>query len=364
MFTRRFTASLALGLAALALASCTVGTTGVPTTPVASVPVTTASATESKDLVVVTHDSFALDEKLIARFKAESGYAVTFVAPGDGGTLTNQLVLTKDSPLGDVVYGLDNTFAGRALMADVLVPYASPDLPAAAASLAADDTGRLTPIDQGDVCVNADMAWFAKRNLALPVTLDDLAKPAYKDLLVAENPASSSTGLGFLVATVGAKGDPGYLDYWAALKANGVKIVQDWETAYYTDFSGSEGKGPRPLVVSYASSPSAEVPEGGTESRTTSLLQTCFRQVEYAGVIAGATNEVGARKFIDFLLSDAVQADIPGQMYMYPINPDVALPESWTKYAPLAEKPFSVSAEQITAGRDGWIRSWTTSVIG
>lgn len=363
MVTRRFAATLAAATAALALSSCTVGTTG--TAGPGAAPATSGSAaTESKDLVVVTHDSFALDEALIARFKADSGYTVTFVAPGDGGTLANQLVLTKDSPLGDVVYGLDNTFAGRALAADVLVPYASPALPAAAAPLAADDTGRLTPIDQGDVCVNADKRWFAEKKLALPVTLDDLTKPEYKDLLVAESPASSSTGLGFLVASVGAKGDPGYLDYWTALKSNGLKVVKDWETAYYTDFSGSEGKGPRPLVVSYASSPSAEVPKGGTESRTTALLQTCFRQVEYAGVIAGAKNEVGARRFIDFLLSDAVQADIPGQMYMYPVNPAVELPESWTRFAPLADVPFTVPAAQIAAGRDGWIRSWTATVVG
>ena len=365
MNPRRTFAVALTGLAVVGLAACTTGTTATPSATVATTaPSASTPPTESKELTIVTHDSFALDKKLIEKFKTESGYSVKFVAPGDGGALVTQLVLTKDSPLGDVVYGIDNTFAGRALAEDVVVPYTPSGLPSSAASLAADATGRLTPIDLGDVCVNADKQWFADKKLALPATLDDLAKPEYKDLLVTENPASSSTGLVFLVATVGAKSDPGYLDYWTALKNNGLKVVKDWETAYYTDFSGSSGKGPRPLVVSYSTSPSAEVPKGGTESRTTSLLQTCFRQVEYAGVIAGAKNEVGARKFIDFLLSDAVQADIPGQMYMYPVKSTVKLPEEWTKYAPLSDQPFTVPADQISAKRDSWIKAWTAKVLG
>ncbi len=212
--------------------------------------------------------------------------------------------------------------------------------------------------------MNADKKWFKAKNLAIPATLDDLAKPAYKNLLVVENPASSSPGLAWLTATVGAKGDPGYLDYWASLNNNGVKVVKGWTEAYSTEFSGSSGKGPRPLVVSYSTSPAFEVPKGSKESNTTALLETCFRQVEYAGVIKGAQNQVGAQKFIDFMLSKQVQADIPGQMYMYPADTSVALPEEWVAHAPLATKPFTVSAAVISADRDTWIRDWTAKVIG
>lgn len=360
MTVRRLAILGLAALGALTLAACAGGSAPSPSPS----PSTSRALTESSELTIVTHDSFHLDAKLLDQFKAETGYTLKFVAPGDGGALVTQLVLTKDSPLGDVVFGIDNTFAGRALAEGVVEPYTSAKLPDTAGSLAADASGRLTPIDLGDVCLNADRGWFAAKQMAIPVTLDDLTKPQYKDLLVTENPASSSTGLAFLVATVGAKGDPGYLGYWAALKANGVKVVKDWETAYYTDFSGSQGKGPRPLVVSYSTSPSAEVPKGASLSRTTSLLQTCFRQIEYAGVISGARNEVGARKFIDFLLGDAVQADIPGQMYMYPANPAVRLPEEWVKYAPLSSKPFTVDVTTIAANRDAWIKAWTDKVIG
>ncbi|WP_232549083.1 thiamine ABC transporter substrate binding subunit [Propioniciclava soli] len=351
----------------LALAACT-GPAATPT-PAASdtapTPTTspTPTASESTTLTVVTHDSFALSQELLDEFAAQTGYTVTYVAPGDAGSLTNQLVLTKDSPLGDVVFGIDNTFAGRALDEDVVVPYVAEALPEQeAATFAADDTHRLTPIDFGDVCINADLAWFAEHELGVPTTLEDLADPAYRDLLVVSSPATSSPGLAFLIATVEAQGEDGYLDYWQRLRDNGLLVAQDWTEAYTVQFSGSSGQGPRPLVLSYATSPSFEVVDGATH--TGALLGTCFRQVEYAGVIAGAQNEVGAQKFIEFLLSDAVQADIPEQMYMYPVQRSVELPAEWVEFAPLAQRPYTMTPEAITEGRDTWIRDWATTVIG
>ncbi|QTE29335.1 thiamine ABC transporter substrate-binding protein [Pengzhenrongella sicca] len=343
--------------AGLALAGCSVTGSGASTG--------SADADSSGGTVVlVTHDSFAVDPDLLADFEDFSGLTVTQVAPGDGGALVNQLILTKDSPLGDVVFGIDNSFASRAIDAGVLTPYTSPDLPAAAAEYAADDAGSLTPIDVGDVCVNVDHAWFAERGLAEPVTLEDLAEPEYRDLLVVENPATSSPGLSFLLATVGAFGADGWQAYWSALTANGVKVADGWEDAYSVDFSGSSGAGPRPLVVSYASSPPFEVPDGATAAPTGALLDTCFRQVEYAGVIAGAANPDGAQQLIDFLLGAEFQAGIPDQMYMYPVDPAAPLPEAWATYAPLADAPFTVPADEISAHRDDWIRAWTDTVLG
>lgn len=343
---------LVAGLATVLLAGC-----AGPAVPAASSPPSSSAPTESHTLIVITHDSFALDKATIAAFKAESGYDVKFVAPGDVGTVVNQLILTKDAPLGDVVFGIDNTFAGRAITAGILSPYTSASLPSGADAYAADDTHSLTPVDYGDVCVNADTAWFKAKGLAVPATLDDLTQPQYRDLLVVENPASSSPGLAFLAATVGAKGDPGYLDYWKALKANGVKVAKGWTEAYTVDFSGSSGKGDRPLVVSYSSSPAYE-------HQTEVLTGTCFRQVEYAGVLAGAQNEVGARKFVDFLLSKDVQAQIPETMYMNPIDPDVKLPADWTTYAATVTDPIQVPVADLATKREQWIKAWTAEVVG
>ena len=364
---RRTTLAVAAAaVGSLALASCVASPTATPAnTPDApgQTPAATSQAPASNGkLTVVTHDSFNLGEELIAKFEADSGLDVTFVAPGDAGTVTNQLVLTKDSPLGDVVFGIDNTFAGRALDEGVVAPYEATTIPAAdAEALKADDSFRLTPIDFGDVCLNADTAWFEANGKAIPATLDDLVKPEYKDLLVVSNPASSSPGLAFLTATVGAKGE-GWVDYWKQLKDNGVLVAKDWTEAYSVQFSGSAGKGPRPLVLSYSTSPAFEVVDG--KAPTQSLLGTCFRQVEYAGVIEGAANPEGAGEFIEFLLSPEVQADIPGEMYMYPAVRSTELPAEWVQFAPLSDNPFTVPATEIAEQRDSWIRTWTSTVVG
>ncbi len=309
-------------------------------------------------LRVVTHDSFAVSEELLADFEERTGYTIEHITPGDAGALVNQLVLTRDNPLGDVVYGIDNSFAARAAEEGVLDPYSSP----AAVQSAFDD--RLTAIDFGDVCVNIDHEWFAEHELPEPQTLADLTDPAYADLLVVTNPATSSPGLAFLLATVGAFGEDGWEDYWRDLTANGVRVVEGWSDAYYVDFSGSEGAGPRPLVLSYSSSPAAEVPEDGSAPPTGALLDTCFRQTEYAGVLTGAENVDGAREFIDFLLSPEVQADIPDTMYMYPVLDGIELPQAWADHAPASGQPHTVDPETISANRDRWIETWTQIVVG
>ena len=315
-------------------------------------------------VVLVTHDSFALPEELIAEFEATTGLTLETRAPGDGGALVNQLILTKDAPLGDVVYGIDTSFATRAIDEGVLEPYFSPAAGDDVARYAVDDAGHLTAIDVGDVCINVDHEWFAEAGIPEPVTLTDLTDPAYRDLLVVTNPATSSPGLAFALATIGAFGEDGWLDYWAALRDNGVKVAAGWSDAYYVDFSGPSSEGDRPLVLSYASSPPYEVPEGADVAPTGALLDTCFRQVEYAGVLAGAANPEGARAVIDWLLSPEVQAAIPESMYVFPVDSSVELPEQWARFAPLAPEPFEVEQRAITENRDAWIEAWTGTVIG
>ncbi len=347
----------AAGIVVLAGATLTGCAAAAPTggeTPSAGGETPSAGGT----VTLVTHDSFGLSEGLIEQFEAETGLTVELIAPGDGGSLANQLVLTKDSPLGDAVFGVDNSFASRVVDAGVIDAYSSPALDASAEQYV---VGGLVPVDLGDVCLNVDPAWFDEAGIPVPETLDDLARSDYADLTVVTNPATSSPGLAFLLATVGAYGDD-WLDYWAQLRDNGVRVVEGWSDAYYVDFSGVEG-GPRPIALSYSTSPAFTVTDDGSASTTAALLDTCFRQVEYAGVLSGAENPEGARLLIDWLLSDQVQQDIPGSMYMYPVNP-VTLPEEWEKFAPLAPSPFAVDSADIDANRDQWIQDWTETVIG
>lgn len=355
--TRQLAPAALAAAAALALTACsaTGGSSGSPS----------ADASGGGTVTLVTHDSFHVGDGLIEQFEADTGLTVKQVAPGDGGALVNQLILTKDAPLGDVVYGIDNTFASRAIEEGVLEPYRS-QAPAAqdAAQYAPDGSDSLTAVDLGDVCLNVDHGWFADRGVPEPATLEDLTKPEYRDLTVVTNAATSSPGLAFLLATIGAFGEDGWQQYWTDLRANGLKVAEGWSDAYYTDFSGGGAGGPRPIALSYASSPPETVPEGGDGPTTGALLGTCFRQVEYAGVLEGAQNPEGARQLIDFLLSDAVQASIPGAMYMYPVSSAVDLPQEWAQWAPLSEQPYEVPLDDIAANRDTWVREWTDLVTG
>ena len=324
-----------------------------------SSPAPEAGSDPSK-LVLVTHDSFALSDGTLAEFTKQTGIEVEIQAAGDAGELVNKLVLTKDSPLGDVVFGIDNTFASRAVNEGVLADYVSGDLTSAEDGylLPADQGGeQLTPIDNGDVCVNVDHEWFTENGIAEPVTLEDLAEPRYKDLLVVPAATSSSPGLAFLLATIAAFDDDGWKDYWAALVDNGVKIDAGWSDAYYVDFSGPSSEGDRPIVVSYASSPPFEVQEDGTVP-TGALLDTCFRQTEYAGVIAGTKYPEAAGKLVDFLFSTTVQNDIPESMYVFPVNAAATLPEGWAEIAKIAEDPYVISPAEIDANRETWLSEW------
>ena len=353
----------ALGLA-LVTAGCSSSTGSTSTSSAAeastsSAPTAAGSAAAETGgaVTLVTHDSFVIDDAVLADFEASSGLTVTVLAQGDSGAMVNQLLLTAGNPLGDAVFGIDNTFASRAVDAGVLAPYTSPLAADGSDAFALGD--ELTAVDYGDVCVNVDHTWFADKGLAEPVTFEDLAKPEYKDLLVVQSPATSSPGLAFLLGTVAHFGEDGWQAYWTSLRDNGVKVTGGWTDAYTVDFSGSSGKGDRPLVVSYASSPPAEVQPGATAAPTGALLDTCFRQVEYAGVLTGAKNPGGAQQLVDFLLSTQFQASVPEGMYVYPVDTSVALPASWQQFAPVATDPAGLDPAVIAANRDAWISAWS-----
>ncbi|MGW2407679.1 thiamine ABC transporter substrate-binding protein [Streptomyces sp. NPDC001739] len=325
---------------------------------------------DAKTVTLVSHDSFAVSKSVLAAFEKESGYKVNFVKGGDAGKAVNQAILSKDTPQGDVFFGIDNTLLSRGLNEGLFTPYKAKGLDNVPAALQLDkDRHRVTPLDYGDICVNYDRAYFAKHKLAPPTTLDDLTKPQYKNLLVTENSATSSPGFAFQLATIAKYGNAGWQNYWKKLKANGVEVVDGWEQAYNDRFSGSAagaGKGDKPLVVSYASSPPAEVlgkKPAPKEAPTGVATGTCFRQIEFGGLLKGAKNEKGGKALLDFLLSKQFQEDEPLKMFVNPARKDAKVPTLFTKYGTKIDKPTTLPPETITKNREQWIKQWSSLVL-
>ncbi len=346
---RLLAVSLLAALTASALVACSSGDTAT-----------------DKTITLVTHDSFAVSKPVLRAFTARTGWKVRILKNGDAGAALNQVILTKDAPLGDAFFGVDNTFLTRALGAKVFDVYRPKALATVTPSLRLDPTGHATPVDFGDVCVNWDKKYYGARFIIPPRSLDDLTLPKYKDQLVVENPATSSTGLAFVAATVAKYGDR-WLDYWDRLRANGARVVDGWEQAYNGEFSGAaDSSGTRPLVVSYASSPPAEVyfadPQPAV-APTASLPATCFRQVEFVGVLHGAAHPAAARKLVDFMLTRTFQADVPLQMFVYPAVPGTPLPVVFTNFSTVPADPLTLTPTQIGRDRRTWIDQWTQHVL-
>lgn len=329
-----------------------------------------AGAATERVLTVLTHSSFSASKEVVAAFEAEAGAKVRFVAGGDAGETLGKAILSRGNPVADVVFGIDNTFLGRALAADILEPLDLPIPATIPAALRMDASGRLAPVDVGYVCLNADRAWFARRGLALPAALEDLVRPAYRGLLVVEDPAASSPGLAFLLATVARFGETGprpWQRFWEDLRANDVLVAPDWSDAYYNQFSAT-GTGRRPLVVSYATSPAAEVfyaaePKPAEPPTVALPLDAAFRQVEFAGVLKGTRQRDLARRFVAFLLSRRFQEDIPLQMWVHPADAGARLPDVFTRFAAVPTAPVGLDPALVDARRDAWIREWTGIVV-
>ena len=350
--------AIVVGITAITLASCTGGMPSGESAP-------NDASDGPRTVRVVTHDSFALGDAVVSAFEASSGIDVEFIPGGDAGEMVNRAVLSSGNPEADVLFGIDTTLLSRAIDAEVFEPYVS-DPDALRPELRDAGLGVVTAVDDGDVCINVDDGWFTAQGIAPPATLEDLTDPRYRGLLVVQNPATSSPGLAFLLSTIARYGDA-WPDYWARLRANDVLVVNGWSEAYLSEFTAGGGSGDRPLVVSYSTSPPAEIvyaEEPKPQRPSTSVMADgCYRQVEFAGVLRGAQDPEAARTVVDWLLSPEVQADIPLSMFVFPARDDVALPDVFERFVIRPSDPAELSADEIAERRDGWIDEWTGIVL-
>jgi thiamine transport system substrate-binding protein len=344
-------------------ASCSSSSRTSDATATSQAPGTTESL--AGPLVLVTHDSFAVSDAVLNDFESRTGIQVKILHEGDAVEMVNKAILTKDNPEGDVLFGIDNNTLNRAYDASLFESYASAGLGQIDSQYQLDDQHRVTPIDHADVCLNYDVGWFTQHGIPAPTSMDDLTKPAYKGLMVVENPATSTPGLAFMLASIAHFGDDGWTNYWQQLRANDVQVVDGWEQAYNTAFSGSAGKGDKPIVVSYATSPAAEVlnadPAPAT-APTAVVPGSCFRQIELAGVLAGTKRVAAAQAFIDFMVGRSFQEDMPLQMYVEPVNGQASEPDVFARYVVHPSDLLSLDPAIIGSNHDAWIDQWTTTV--
>ena len=318
-------------------------------------------------LTLLAHDSFAFPEGIFDEFTARTGISVEVVLAGDAGELVTKAVLTSGNPEGDVLWGIDNTLLSRALEADVFVPYASKNLSTMDSDVTIDVPGHeVTPVDTGDVCINYDVQWFADEGITPPGTLESLTNRSYANRIVVPSPLTSSPGLAFLLATIAEFGEDGWQDYWRELRDNGILVVDGWTEAYTIEFSGSSGDGAHPIVVSYGSSPPAEVIYADppvTEAPTAVAALTCFAQVEYAGILRGSKHVEAAQQLIDFLTDVTFQATLPLSQFVYPVNGSVELPKEFVDYAVKPENPLRLAPDVIASNRTRWLDEWKRIVV-
>jgi len=310
-------------------------------------------------ITLVTHDSFVVTQGIFDTFTEQTGVSVDVVQGGDAGEIVSRAVLTAGDPEGDVMFGIDNTFLQRGLDAELFVAYESPALSDVPDELELDAEHRVTPIDVSDVCVNY---WTDELDGPPPATLEDLT--GYADTFVTMNPESSSPGFAFLLATIAHFGEDGWEDYWQSLVDGGLRVTSGWSEAYYGDFIA--GGGDAAIVTSYASSPPADVLFADPPidaPRTGVLTDSCFRQVEFAGVLAGTEHPNEAAALVDFMLSPTFQADVPLNMFVYPANETVELPELFVEFGPLSDDPITLTPAEIEAGRLDWTQRWTEIVL-
>lgn len=326
---------------------------------------TTTTGAQTSRLTVMSHDSFAagVTAETFAAFTADTGIEVQVLPAGDAGSMVNQAILTVDNPVADLLFGVDDSFLSRAFEAGIFSAYESPLLADVPDELELDPDHRVTPIDRGDVCLNYDIEFFSG-DLRPPLNLEQLTNPEYADLLVVQHPATSSPGLAFLLSTIATFGEDGWQDYWRDLVDNGVRVTRDWDTAYYSETTWWGGD--RPLVVSYASSPPAEVifadPPTG-EAVTGVIDEGCYGQIEFLGILEGSPNVEAARLLVDYMLSPEFQSQVPLAWFVFPANATVALPAEFTEHTVVPASPNRLDPALVEENRERWIEEWTEIVL-
>ena len=309
---------------------------------------------------LAVHDSYDLPQPVMAAFERANDAKVSIIKMGDGNEMLNRLILTKNgAPLADAVFGLDNNTAAKAYAAGILAQK-QPESVATVVPLK-----YALAVDYGFVTLNYDKKWVAEHRLPLPKTLQDLAKPQYKNLMVTPNPATSTPALAFLLANIAELGEDGAFQWWAAMRQNGVKVTKGWSEAYYTEFSLNGGS--RPIMVGYASSPAAEVFYSKGKLRAPNMGNVFLKggsylQIEGAAVLNKAKQPELAAKLVQYLQSPAVQQSVTTSMWVYPAAKGTRHHAMITQMS-VPRDAKMLPAETVNAKQKTWLARWVRTVL-
>jgi thiamine transport system substrate-binding protein len=306
-----------------------------------------------EELIIYAYDSFiswGLAEATMHKFEESNNCTITLIGTGDAGQVLNRLILEKDNPQADIIVGIDNNYLAKALQHDVLVPYKPANINVVPDDLILDPTFHLTPFEYGFIAFVYDSEKIPEP----PTSLQALTDAEWEEKIILEDPRTSSPGAALLLWTIAAFGEEGYLKYWEQLKPSILTVTKGWDTAY-----GMFTTGEAPIVLSYATDPAYHMEvDQSTRYQVAPTTEGFYRQIEGMGIVKGAKHPELAQKFLEWMLTEEFQQEIPLTQWVFPVNPNVELPKSFD-YAAKADKFLSIEPERIEQHYDEWLKAWT-----
>ncbi len=309
----------------------------------------------SENLVIYAYDSFISEwgpgPKVFPLFEEKTGIKTEIVSPGDAGQVLSRLILEKEKPEADIVIGIDNNMAEKAISAGILEKYTSGALSKIDDKLVFDKSGHITPYDYGFFSIIYD----SEKISVPPSSLDDLLDKSYSKSIILMDPRTSGPGLGFLLWTVKAYGDD-FIEYWKKLSPNILTITEGWDSGY-----GLFVNGEAPMVLSYTTSPAYHLEYENSEKYKAAVFKNGnYMHIEGAAIVKGSKKRKEAEKFIDFILSDDFQKELPLTNWMFPVR-DIPLPDSY-RVALKPETYLLFDSGKAAENIDSWIKEWLTAV--
>ena len=335
------------------------------------------STTDDGELVIVTYDVYGLTEHMLANFENVSGYNITMTKLDDAGSVLDHLLQYKGAQVSDLAIGLDNTYLQTAIDNNVLWPHEVNLSGLSEIALAPYDGVLAAPFDHGYICLNYDSSVVDGTNYTVPTSLWDLTSSEWAGKVAIPSPESSSPGRIFMTATTDyfANDDDNtteWTDWWTAMKNNDVIITSGWSEAYVTHYTGGYGVweddhiGDAHIVVSYCHSPGVEAWYGSnyTISTALDLPRASLHQVEYAAAVQGG-NLAAARAFIEYLISEEVNLDMPIENSMYSVINGTDLPEEngYRYHSVVPTQPADVSPSEIASNMEAWLEMWNAAMV-